>query len=231
MQLFAWQSENRGNDVHTNSNPTQAALVYKDYLQKKEKLKDTSKSSILDRYGGEEHLQRMPQELLSGQTENYIEYDRSGKVVKGQEKAKARSKYDEDIYPGNHKSVWGSWFNLSSFQWGYACCHSYIKASYCAGQAGIEAEKEQAEGGRYITAPPSSAAPTKSLADLHNAKTAADREKERKEFDDKKDKDGTKRKADGIVTEEDMEDYRKKKSRGNFEDPLANVGNEELLPL
>ena len=224
MQLFAWQSEMRGNDVHANSNPTQAALVFKDYLKKKEKLKDTSKTSILDKYGGEEHLQSVPQELLAGQTENYVEYSRTGQLIKGQEKAKARSKYDEDIYPGNHKSVWGSWFNLSSFQWGYACCHSYIKQSYCAGQAGIDSEKEMANGAAMLAQPKE----VKSLAERQAAKTEAEREKERKDHEDKT---KTKRKAEGEITEEVMEDYHKKRSRGNFEDPLANVGSEELLPM
>lgn len=223
MQLFAWQSEQRGNDVHANSNPTQAALVYKDFLEKKDKLKDTSKTSILDRYGGEEHLQRVPQELLAGQTENYLEYDRSGKLIKGQEQAKARSKYDEDYFPGNHRSIWGSWFNLSTHQWGYVCCHSYIKGSYCSGQAGIEAEKEMDVGGRFIAPPP-----PKTFAELHKEKTVEERAKERKDFDEKS---KSKRRVDDTVTEDDMDSYHKKKSRGNFEDPLAGVASGELLPL
>jgi len=233
LQLFAWQAEQRGNIVHANSNPTQAMLIYKDYLERKEKLKDTSKTSILDKYGGEEHLQQIPKELLAGQTENYVEYSRTGKLIKGEEKVKARSKYDEDVYPGNHKSIWGSWFNLSTFKWGYACCHSYIKQSYCAGQAGIEAEKEQAAGVRAI-APPPKQVDSRSLAEIHASKTEEQRKKEKEEHDAKLEKDGkgqTKRKADDIVTDGDMEEYYKKKSRGHLEDPLANVGNDELLPL
>lgn len=37
-------------------------------------------------------------------------------------------------YLNNHKSVWGSYWN--SGQWGFACCHSLIKNSYCLGEAG-----------------------------------------------------------------------------------------------
>ena len=96
LQLFAWQSEQRGNDVHINANPTQGELLHQEFLKKKDKLKETSKVSILERYGGEEHLERVPVELLSGQTESYVEYSRTGMVVKGQERAKAKSKYDED---------------------------------------------------------------------------------------------------------------------------------------
>ena len=43
-----------------------------------------------------------PKELLLAQTENYVEYSKFGRVIHGQEKAVARSKYEEDVYPGNH---------------------------------------------------------------------------------------------------------------------------------
>jgi pre-mRNA-processing factor SLU7 len=69
LQLFAWQSAARGNTVHMNANPTQGELLHKEYKSKKEILKDTSKTSILSKYGGEEHLERLPKELLTGQTE------------------------------------------------------------------------------------------------------------------------------------------------------------------
>lgn len=96
LQLFAWQSEQRGNDVHINSNPTASHLLHKEFLDKKEQLKETSSKSILSKYGGEEYLQSVPRELLGGQTEDYVEYSRNGQIVKGRERAKARSKYEED---------------------------------------------------------------------------------------------------------------------------------------
>ena len=96
LQLFAWQSEQRGNDVHVNSNPTQSHLLHKEFLEKKAALKDTSAASILQKYGGEKYLETAPRELLGGQTEDYIEYSRSGQVIKGRERAKAKSKYEED---------------------------------------------------------------------------------------------------------------------------------------
>lgn len=136
LQLFAWQSEQRGHDVHVNAHPTQGELLHREFLKNKDKLKDTSKVSILDRYGGEQHLERVPRELLDGQTESYVEYSRSGKVIKGQERAVAKSKYDEDVFPGNHKSVWGSWYDKTEGKWGFRCCHSTTKASYCTGEAG-----------------------------------------------------------------------------------------------
>jgi pre-mRNA-processing factor SLU7 len=96
LQLFAWQAAARGNDVHLNANPTQGELLHYEFRQKKEELKDTTKSSILAQYGGAEYLNSAPKELRQGQTEDYIEYSRSGQVIKGREKMKAKSKYPED---------------------------------------------------------------------------------------------------------------------------------------
>lgn len=96
LQLFAWQAAARGNDVHLNANPTQGELLHGEFKQRKEEVKDSTKTSILDKYGGEEYLQSAPKELLQGQTEDYVEYSRSGQVVKGRERVKARSKYPED---------------------------------------------------------------------------------------------------------------------------------------
>jgi pre-mRNA-processing factor SLU7 len=96
LQVFTWQAAARGHDVHFNANPTQGELMHEEFKQKKAEMKSTSKVSILDKYGGEEYLQAAPVELRQGQTEDYVEYSRTGQVVKGREKAKVRSKYPED---------------------------------------------------------------------------------------------------------------------------------------
>ena len=79
-----------------NANPTQGQLLHQEYLKKKEQLKETTKVSILDKYGGEEYLEKAPKELLQGQTEEYVEFSRTGQVIKGKERAAVRSKYPED---------------------------------------------------------------------------------------------------------------------------------------
>ena len=70
--MYRWQAEARGQNVHVNANPTQAALVHKEFRRKKEEHKETSGQSMLEKYGGAEHLQKVPRELLVGQTENYV---------------------------------------------------------------------------------------------------------------------------------------------------------------
>jgi pre-mRNA-processing factor SLU7 len=146
--------------VHMNATPTQGEILHKQFRKKKEELKDTNKDSILATYGGEKHLQKVPKELLLGQTEDYVEYSQSGQILKGREGVKTKSKYHEDgkylpacvfsifsdtlfvsVYVNNHMAVWGSWYDTSNGEWGYACCHSTIHVSYCSGQAGIEAAR------------------------------------------------------------------------------------------
>eukprot|EP00842_Homolaphlyctis_polyrhiza_P004712 jgi/Hompol1/5241/HPOL_004274-RA len=139
LQQFAWQAENRGKEVHMQANPTQTELLYKEFMAKKGEVSQLQKQSILSKYGGAEHLDAPPKELLLAQTENYVEYSQTGKLIKGQEKASLKSKYEEDIYPLNHTSVWGSWWEAG--KWGYACCHATLRAAYCGGQAAIEAAK------------------------------------------------------------------------------------------
>ncbi|KAG5648602.1 mRNA splicing protein [Asterophora parasitica] len=157
LQLFAWNAAARGNDVHLNANPTQGELLHHEFRQKKEELKDTSKISILAKYGGAKYLESAPKELLQGQTEDYVEYSRSGQVIKGRERARAKSKYPEDVLVNNHTCVWGSWFDPSAATWGYACCHSIIHISYCSGTAGIEAA--QASTAQHLLASAPATAP------------------------------------------------------------------------
>ncbi|GAB0094533.1 Pre-mRNA-splicing factor SLU7 [Sergentomyia squamirostris] len=137
-QLFAWEAYGKGVDVHILAEPTKLEMLQNEYEKKKEQFKSQVKDTILDRYGGEEHLQAPPKALLLAQTEEYVEYSRSGKVIKGQEKQIVRSRYEEDVFINNHTSVWGSFWQMG--KWGYKCCHSFIKNSYCLGESGKSAQ-------------------------------------------------------------------------------------------
>nr|AAL29018.1 LD43674p [Drosophila melanogaster] len=139
-QLFAWEAHGKGVDVHLLAEPTKLELLQKEYEQKKEQFKSSTKTHIVEKYGGEEHLQVPPKSLLLAQTEEYIEYSRSGKVIKGVEKPKACSIYEEDVYINNHTTVWGSFWNAG--RWGYKCCKSFIKNSYCVGMQEPEGYSE-----------------------------------------------------------------------------------------
>jgi len=252
LQLFAWQAAARGNDVHLNANPTQGQLLHHEFKEKKEMMKDVNKVSILARYGGEEYLERVPRELINGQTENYVEYSRTGQVIKGKERAKARSKYPEDVYINNHMAVWGSWYDTSSGTWGYSCCHSTIHISYCAGEAGKEAA--HASTAQALLASPSKAEAEPSAQDNEarvrieqnyskkrvgegdvslNKDRLADaiNEEKKRKARGEKDDGGFSKKRKGLqsgshdVTEEEYEAYRM--TRRNADDPMANYIDSE----
>jgi len=134
--MFAWDASRKGLDVHVLAEPTKLEVLKKEFEKKKGEFKTEVNKSILDKYGGEEHLEAPPRELIFSQTENYVEYSRHGKVVKGDAPTVVRSSYEEDVYINNHTATWGSWW--SSGQWGYKCCHQVVKNSYCTGDAGKE---------------------------------------------------------------------------------------------
>ncbi|KAF2074970.1 hypothetical protein CYY_003709 [Polysphondylium violaceum] len=140
MQLFAWEAQDKGQNVDISSAPSQAGLLHLEFLKKKEQLKEQSKKLLLSKYGGEEHLlngsndgSNNNNDISIPQTENYQEYSASGKLIKGEEIV-VKSKYEEDVYLNNHKSVWGSYWENGS--WGFQCCKQTIKLSYCTGEQG-----------------------------------------------------------------------------------------------
>ncbi|EMR09326.1 hypothetical protein PNEG_02281 [Pneumocystis murina B123] len=132
LQVFAWQAEERGKNIHLQANPTQGALYHKQHKEEMNEAKIHSRKNIIAKYGGEEHFNIPSKELLYAQTEYYVEYSKDGKVIKGQEKKISRSNYPEDILVNNHTQIFGSWWHEG--QWGYACCHQFFKNSYCTGE-------------------------------------------------------------------------------------------------
>ncbi|GLJ05215.1 hypothetical protein SUGI_0013910 [Cryptomeria japonica] len=136
LNIHAWEAFEKGQDIHLQAAPSQAELLYREFKIKKEKLKSQTKEDILRKYGNAASEDKLPTELLLGQSERQVEYDRAGRVIKGQEKTAPKSKYEEDLFINNHTSVWGSWWK--DHQWGYKCCKQTIKNSYCTGLAGIE---------------------------------------------------------------------------------------------
>ncbi|KAK1283290.1 Pre-mRNA-splicing factor SLU7 [Acorus calamus] len=143
LNIHAWEAFEKGQDVHMQAAPSQAELLYKNFKINKEKLKTEVKDTIMQKYGNAASEEQLPRELLLGQSEREIEYDRAGRIIKGQEIALPKSKYEEDVYINNHTSVWGSWWK--DHQWGYRCCRQTIRNSYCTGSAGIEAAEEATE--------------------------------------------------------------------------------------
>ncbi|WOL18966.1 pre-mRNA-splicing factor SLU7 [Canna indica] len=234
LNIHAWEAFGKGQDIHMQAAPSQAELLYKNFKVNKEKLKGRTKDTIMEKYGNAASEEALPRELLLGQSEREVEYDRAGRIIKGQETSLPRSKYEEDVYINNHTTVWGSWWKDS--QWGYNCCKQTVRNSYCTGSAGIEAaeaatelmkanlaRKEasedtpvQQEEKRLATW--GSEVPDDLVLDKKLLAEALKKEDERKkeERDDRKRKYNVK--WDDQVTVEDMEAYRMKKI--HHDDPM-----------
>jgi len=95
LQKFAWQSEKMGGEIHLQANPTEGELKHRKAQEEAEKKRKQIHASVLEKYGGAEHLAAPPKELLKS-TEQFVEYSKSGEVIKGSEEPKAKSKYTED---------------------------------------------------------------------------------------------------------------------------------------
>ncbi|KMZ64844.1 Pre-mRNA-splicing factor SLU7 [Zostera marina] len=143
LNLHSLEAFDKGQDIHMQAAPSQAELLFKNYKVIKEKLKSRTKDSIMEKYGNAASEEEYPRELLLGQSEREIEYDRAGRIIKGQEMMLPKSKYEEDFFINNHTCVWGSWWK--DHQWGYKCCMQTTRNSYCTGIAGIEAAEASAD--------------------------------------------------------------------------------------
>uniref|UniRef100_H2LLL8 Pre-mRNA-splicing factor SLU7 n=2 Tax=Oryzias latipes TaxID=8090 RepID=H2LLL8_ORYLA len=199
-QLFAWEAYERGSEVHLQADPTKLELLHRSFRVKKEDFKEEQRESILEKYGGQEHLDAPPRELLLAQTEDYVEYSRHGAVLKGLEKAVARSKYEEDVLINNHTCIWGSYWK-DGF-WGYKCCHSMIKQSYCTGDTGFKTNNSDCVPFEDGPIENQEEEQPKTLLEMHQDKM---KEKKKK----KKNKKNKKRASDSS----DSEDEEKKKEK------------------
>ncbi|RXH87291.1 hypothetical protein DVH24_028791 [Malus domestica] len=239
LNIHAWEAFEKGQDIHMQAAPSQAELLYKNYQVIKENLKSKTKDTVLEKYGNAANEEEFPRELLLGQSEREVEYDRAGRIIKGQDIALPRSKYEEDVYVNNHTTVWGSWWK--DHQWGYRCCKQVTRNSYCTGAAGIEAAEAAAdlmkaniarkEANGDIPAPVEEKRPATWGTDIPDdlvldEKLLAEALKKedgrkREERDERKRKYNVKWNDD--VTAEDMEAYRMKKV--HHDDPMKDFLN------
>ncbi|BDD63381.1 mRNA splicing protein [Monascus purpureus] len=222
-QRYAWESQERGNkQLHLQANPTSGEI-----LRKKEKIETESKrqaqrKALLEKYGGEEHLAPTPlRDAMVVENECFVEYDETG-AIRGAPKRATKSKYAEDILINNHTSVWGSWWY--DFQWGYACCFSTVKNSYCTGEQGKRAFEEE---GNLLTVSDEDNDFNALIGD-EGKQLAESRGSERVEGPASNPKKRTLTEIKTGISEEELESY--KRSRLAREDPMAAfIGKDDLL--
>lgn len=117
MEAFAWEAYKRGANVHFMAKPTQLEYMYKQHLEKKKAMKEEKKNHLLSKYKCHDVL--APQELLElAQGDTVVD------VVSEKDRILAKSKFEENVHVMGHTSVWGSYYNKETGNWGYKCCRS-----------------------------------------------------------------------------------------------------------
>jgi hypothetical protein len=218
-QRYAWETQERGdkNKLHLQANPTSGEIMRKKELQEAEAQKAAKAKALAEKYGTQTKFSDDTlRKIAVTESERYVEYDERG-GIKGAPKVKAKSKYAEDILPGNHTSVWGSWW--ANFQWGFACCHSTVKNSYCTGEAGKEAfeQADRMRTGADLDEVPRAIAWKEEEALQEHVPNAPERDQKAKA--DAASRKRTIAEMTNDVNEEEMEEYRRKRTMAA--DPMA----------
>ncbi|KIV97863.1 hypothetical protein PV10_01566 [Exophiala mesophila] len=268
-QKYAWETQEGASNsgsmtkkLHLQANPTEGEILHKKQTAEAEAKKMAARKALLDKYGGSEHLllssstsspsssstnpnsiphRKPPPKVVS--SDRYVEYDESGRVKPRAGEAarpKARSKYPEDIMTNNHTSVWGSWWR--DFTWGYKCCHSTVKNSYCTGEEGKRAweeteklrmgtglEEGQGDGGDGGDKDEKSYEKSRGGDDgKDDGEEETDNNKVQSREPKSKAKKRTLQELQSGITEEELESY--KRNRLAADDPMAKMlGRDELV--
>ncbi|KAI1137465.1 Pre-mRNA splicing Prp18-interacting factor-domain-containing protein [Hypoxylon sp. FL0543] len=216
-QKYAWEKQEKSGDTsqHIQANPTAGEYYRKKEREEAERRRAERQRLLAEKYGETPELPAALREAAVTESEQFVEYDESG-LIKGAPKVAAKSKYAEDIYINNHTSVWGSWW--SNFKWGYACCHSFIKNSYCTGEEGKkawEASEKQRTGVTLIEEAPVEKEVVEEKADDAESPKQTSKKRTMEEM------------RDG-VSEAELDEYRRKRTAAD--DPMAKfLGKDELV--
>ncbi|KXT14349.1 hypothetical protein AC579_3994 [Pseudocercospora musae] len=235
-QRYAWETQERNapDKIHMQANPTEALLIRKRKAEEEAQKTEAKKKALVDKYGDQSSISKPKTALAAVSNERYVEYDERGRI-KGEAQRNEKSIYPEDVFIQNHTSVWGSWWK--DFKWGYACCHSTVKNSFCTGEEGKKAAQEAENFSRGIHLPTAEESGNAKLVD--NGEAAAEEERREEHVPsgvdrpEKQSMDESRRKLEELkagVTEEQMEKWRREKTNQN--DPMAKMlGKDELLEV
>ena len=72
--VFAWEAYEKGTDAHVQADPTKLELLSREFNKRKDTFIETKKEGILNKYGGAEHLDAPPKQLLLAQTVGHFAY-------------------------------------------------------------------------------------------------------------------------------------------------------------
>ena len=82
LQVFAWQAFERGDEISLQANPSEVERLYREHTDKMVQEKRKIEESLLARYGDQEGIVRDGEDTRIDESDLYIEYSKSGKVIK-----------------------------------------------------------------------------------------------------------------------------------------------------
>lgn len=128
------------------------------------------------------------------------------------------------VYINNHTAVWGSWYEIGSGQWGFACCHSTVHLSYCTGEAGILATKASSAQSLLTSSTSAPPAPQESMPPPSDpdSNNADDRRKKAEALFSKKRLGEGELQLDNRKLAEALQTERKRKGRDNEDEWTSN---------
>jgi pre-mRNA-processing factor SLU7 len=266
-QRYAWEAQESGAPnaakLHLQANPTEGAMLMRKAEAEAREKRDAQRKYLAERYGSSSAgtpeaaassngkagsgsasapnstpsntaapAKKKPPRAVS----TYIEYDARGVPLNAPKAPVAKSKYPEDVFPNNHSSVFGSWW--AKGVWGYRCCHSTVRNSWCAGEEGRRAFEEESDrrvgmdllgiegpGGEGESAGAGADGVERADEVGGDSVGKGDGEKERETKKRPRDAEVM---YDGGVSEEAMEQY--KRSKLSAQDPMAGMlGRDELV--
>eukprot|EP00762_Andalucia_godoyi_P005298 ANDGO_06750.mRNA.1 Pre-mRNA-splicing factor Slu7 len=136
VQLYAFRESQAEREVHPFVNPTRAEKEFARWEEEKARDAERLRAELLEKYGStdvlteEERLQLESagielSDSLKG--ESMVEAQATG----GSTESSAK-RFPADVWPLNHTSVWGSYWDKASGKWGYACCKIVDRNAFCA---------------------------------------------------------------------------------------------------
>ena len=238
-QRYAWEKQERAGDTsqHLQANPTAGEYFRRKEREEAERQREAQRRALEEKYGTSlpsdstttinEKQAAALRAMQVTESEAFHEYDEAG-LIKGAPRRVARSKYAEDVLIHNHTAVWGSWWH--DFRWGYACCHSFVKKSYCTGEEGKrawEAAERQRLGVGLDTDGGAEGPGGEEEDGGGGGGGGGEVEGQREPLTAKKNK-RTAEEMMGGITEAEMDEYRRKKTAAD--DPMAKfLGKDELV--
>ncbi len=137
LENFIKEANEKNTDLNLNhvAMPSQAELFHKYLYDTKNNFRSNMLKKIISKYGGEEHLD-LPEGIKSAIKPSEDDHEDYLNDIQDGTKLMKKSIYPEDIYINNHTSVWGSFYHLK-FGWGFKCCLSFDRASWCKGEEGL----------------------------------------------------------------------------------------------